>query len=270
MTDNVAATVALTGSAGRMGAVLREQLRDHVSALVLIDRVPTPGPLAPGERAVTVDLRDPAATHEALAGVDAVVHMAGIPDEAPFADLLEANVLCTHHVLEAARRHGIARTVLASSNRAAGCYPNSHLTNPADPVRPDGLYGVSKAAVEALGRMYADKFGLSVSCLRIGSFEEVPSEARHLATWLSHRDAGGFVREALRSGSPGSFEIVYAVSGNPRRFWALTGSYAPVDDAGEYAGVGDAEDVGKAFDPAAPQSGHYAGPEFTLPHLPGT
>ncbi|TGA92098.1 NAD(P)-dependent oxidoreductase [Streptomyces sp. MZ04] len=262
----IPSAVALTGASGKIGSALRLQLRDHVAQLVLVDRVPPVEPLAANERSVTVDLRDAAATAEALSGVEAVVHMAGIPDEAPFADLLEANVLCTHHVLEAARRNVISRTVLASSNRAAGFHPNSHLTRPQDAVRPDGLYGVSKVAVEALGRMYADKFGLSVSCLRIGSFEDVPSEARHLATWLSHRDAGGFVREALRTGGPGDFDITYAVSDNPRRFWELTGSYAPVDDASAYAEKISGADA--SFDPDAPQSGHFATPEFTLPHLP--
>ncbi|WP_439673487.1 hypothetical protein [Embleya sp. MST-111070] len=56
---------------------------------------------------------------------------------------------------------------------------------------------MSKVAVEALGRLYADKFGLSVVCLRIGSFVPAPAEPRHLATWLSPRDAVGYFRAAL-------------------------------------------------------------------------
>src|SRR5690606_22347832 len=123
-----------------------------------------------------------------LDGADAVVHLAGVPDEAPLADLLEANVLGAHHVLEAARRTGTPRVVLASSNRLTGCYPAARTVSAEAPPRPDGLYGVSKVAVEALGRLYADKFGLQVVCLRIGSLEPEPSEPRHLATWLSPDD----------------------------------------------------------------------------------
>lgn len=41
-----------------------------------------------------------------------------------------------------------------------------------------------KAFGEALGRLYADKFGLEVVCIRIGSFLAEPTEARHLSTWL--------------------------------------------------------------------------------------
>ncbi|MGP3951269.1 NAD-dependent epimerase/dehydratase family protein [Streptomyces sp. 7N604] len=55
--------------------------------------------------------------------------------------LLEANVLGTQHVLEAARRGGTERVVLASSNRVTGFYPAADLTGPQDPVRADGLYG---------------------------------------------------------------------------------------------------------------------------------
>jgi nucleoside-diphosphate-sugar epimerase len=41
-----------------------------------------------------------------------------------------------------------------------GLYPVSVVVDPSLPVRPDSLYGMSKAAGEALGRLYAEKFGL--------------------------------------------------------------------------------------------------------------
>ncbi|MFF3684367.1 NAD-dependent epimerase/dehydratase family protein [Streptomyces sp. NPDC002187] len=261
-------TVAVTGAAGNIGSVVREALRAETSRLVLLDRVSL-SPRAANETVHTVDLRDARAVESALAGVDAVLHLGGVPDEAPLADLLEANVLGTHHVLEAARRCGIGRVVLAGSNRVAGFYPAGHRTSPLEPVRPDGLYGVSKAAVEALGQLYADKFGLSVICLRIGSFEETPAEPRHLATWLSPRDTVGFVRAALTAPPSAGFTAVYAVSANTRRFWELPAptelAYEPVDNAEEYAaGIAGAE---LPIDPSAPQAGPYALPEVTLKHL---
>jgi hypothetical protein len=72
------------------------------------------------------------------------VHLAGVADEAPLPDLLSGGVLVAHHVLEASRRAGVRRVVLASSNRLTGCYPISQLVSPEMPPRPDGLYGVSK------------------------------------------------------------------------------------------------------------------------------
>ncbi|WP_354637498.1 NAD-dependent epimerase/dehydratase family protein [Kitasatospora camelliae] len=261
-------TVALTGAAGTIGSVVREALRGEVERLILLDRVPL-RPEAGNEDVHTVDLRDAAAVEAALAGADRVIHLAGVPDEAPLADLLDANVLGTHHVLEACRRLGVGRVVLASSNRVTGFHPVGQLTGPREPVRPDGLYGVSKAAVEALGRLYADKFGLSVLCLRIGSFEAVPTEPRHLATWLSPRDALGYLRAALTAPPTTRFATVYAVSANTRRFWELPDpavlAYAPVDDAETYAA--DIPGADRPADPASPQAGTYASPEFTLRHL---
>lgn len=128
---------------------------------------------------------------------------------------------------------------------------------------------MSKAAVEALGRLYADKFGLSVVCLRIGSFEHLPTESRHLATWLSPRDAVGFIRAALTAPPSTPFATVYAVSANTRRFWELPDptelAYTPVDNA-ELHAAGIAP-TGFPADPASPQAGPYALPEFTLKHL---
>ncbi|MEU6486358.1 NAD(P)-dependent oxidoreductase [Streptomyces sp. NPDC046887] len=261
-------TVAITGAAGNIGSVVRRALRDEVSRLTLLDRVPLEAE-ATHEVVHTVDLRDAAAVETALAGADAVLHLGGVPDEAPLGDLLDANVLGTHHVLEAARRASIPRVVLASSNRVAGFYPTAHRTTPQEPVRPDGLYGVSKAALEALGSLYADKFGVSVICLRIGSFEEVPSEPRHLATWLSPRDAVGFCRAALAAPLSTRFATVYAVSANTRRFWELPAeselAYTPLDNAEDHAA--DIATADLHADPEAPQAGSFASPEFTLRHL---
>ncbi|MEU5950832.1 NAD(P)-dependent oxidoreductase [Streptomyces sp. NPDC047525] len=260
--------MAITGAAGNIGSVAREALRHEAGRLVLLDRVPI-APVADNEQAHTVDLRDAEAVESALSGVDCVLHLGGVPDEAPLPDLLEANVLGTHHVLEAARRTGIERVVLASSNRLTGFYPTGHLTGPREPARPDGLYGVSKVALEALGQLYADKFGLSVICLRIGSFEQAPTEPRHLATWLSPRDAVGYIRAALTAPPTTRFTAVYAVSGNTRRFWELPArtelDYTPLDDAESHAAHIPGADI--PTDPAAPQAGAYATPEFTLKHL---
>ncbi|KUJ54612.1 epimerase [Streptomyces albus subsp. albus] len=264
----MAQTPPSNSAAGNIGSVVRKALQQEAERLILLDRVPLE-PEADNEAAHTVDLRDAAAVEAALAGADQVLHLGGVPDEAPLPELLEANVLGTHHVLEAARRTGIGRVVLASSNRVTGFYPVGHHTAPHEPVRPDGLYGVSKAAIEALGQLYADKFGLSVICLRIGSFEPRPTEPRHLSTWLSPRDAVGYARAALTAPPTTRFAAVYAVSANTRRFWELPDpavlGYTPVDDAEQHAGEIAGADL--PADPAAPQAGPYALPEFTLRHL---
>ncbi|WP_406120951.1 hypothetical protein [Streptomyces canus] len=72
----------------------------------------------------------------AFAGTDRVLHLGGVPDEAPLADLLQANVLGRHNVLEAALRTGTERVVPAGSNRATGLYPAAHLTGPPPDMPP--------------------------------------------------------------------------------------------------------------------------------------
>ncbi|GAA2109494.1 NAD-dependent epimerase/dehydratase family protein [Actinomadura alba] len=156
--------------------------------------------------------------------------------------------------------------VLASSNRLTGCYPAAEIVAPEMPPRPDGLYGVSKVAVEALARLYADKFGLSVVCLRIGSLEDEPGEVRHLATWLSPRDCAGFVLASLTAPDIG-FAAFYAVSANSRRFWKLPDEigYMPRDDAERYADR--FPDADAFFAGRGPQGGDYAAADYTLRHI---
>ena len=100
----------------------------------------------------------------------------------------------------------------------------------AQPRRPDGLYGASKVWGEALGRLYVDKFGLEVVCLRIGSFQPRPRERRELATWLSHADGIRLFQASLTADDVG-FAIVYGASANTRRWW-------PADDVGRLRAAG--------------------------------
>ncbi|WP_201776513.1 NAD-dependent epimerase/dehydratase family protein [Allosalinactinospora lopnorensis] len=260
--------VVITGVAGRMGPTVRAGLREEADHLVLIDREPVTAE-DEDETALEGDLSDLATLVKAFDRADAVVHLAGMSDEASFDELLEANVRGTFNVLEAARRSEVRRVVLLSSNRVTGSYPIHHHVFPDEPPRPDGLYGVSKLAVEALGQMYADTFGLEVVALRAGSFEEEPTETRHLATWLSPRDCAGFVKAALTASNV-SYVVAYAVSANARRFWDLTVAenelgYRPVDDAAKFASQFPDDDP---FWHGGPQGGDYATPESVLPHLP--
>ncbi len=232
--------VLLTGAVGRIGAVLRGGLPERGWALRSLDVVPVPDP-RPGEEHVVADVTDPAAMAEAVSGATAVVHLAGVSGESTWAAVSHANIDGTHCVLEAARRAGVPRVVLASSNHATGFTPRpaSGLLREDDGIaRPDTFYGVSKVAVEALGALYADRYGLDVVCLRIGTAAPEPTTTRHLSTWLSPRDQVSLVDAALRAPSPG-FAVVWGVSANTRGWWDLTAAralgYEPADDAEAYA-----------------------------------
>ena len=250
-------TVLLTGAAGAIGSHLRAPLREAAAELRISDVRPLAAEAA-NEVVVPADLADEAAVRRAADGADAVVHLGGIPTEAAFEELLGPNLVGTRHVFEAARRAGARRVVYASSNHATGMYPSGHPLSGVEPVRPDTLYGVSKAFGEALGRLYADKFGLEVVCLRIGSFRERPQVARELSTWLSPADMTRLALAALTAEDV-TFEVVYGVSANRRSWWdpqpGLRIGYAPEDDAEDYA-------AGFDGDPGPLQGGEYADPDI--------
>jgi uronate dehydrogenase len=229
--------VLITGAAGNIGSCLRAGLRPLVEAMVLTDaRVLEPNP---NERFVRADLADRDAMLAAAEGVDAVVHLGAVPTETPFDELLGPNLIGTFNVFEAARRAGARRVAFASSNHASGFYPVEQALTGVEPPRPDTLYGVTKVYGEALGRLYVDKFGLEVVCVRIGTFAERPRQRRDLATWLSPADAVRLFAACLSAPGVG-FRIVYGASANGHLHWDLTPArelgYEPQDDAERYAG----------------------------------
>jgi uronate dehydrogenase len=234
--------VLLTGAAGRIATAVRPVLRELAAEVVLTDRVDVAA-LEPGERFTPADLADPAPWEELAAGSDAIVHLGAVPDEAAFDVLAGPNLHGAFHVYEAARRAGVRRVVVASTGRVTGFYPvGERLDGDATP-RPDGLYAATKAFSEALGRMYADKFGLEVVALRIGMFDARPHTVRDLSVWLSPDDARRLVRAAL-TGPVDGFVCVYGGSANTRGWWDLPPSlgYEPVDDAEAYAGDVEPDD----------------------------
>jgi uronate dehydrogenase len=236
------ARVLLTGAAGKVGSCLRAGLRDGLRELRLSDLSPVEPEVA-NETDAPADLRDAAAVARAVEGVEAVVHLGAVPDEAPFDVLAGPNLHGVFHVFEAARRAGVRRVVFASSNHATGFYPTAQRLTGAEPVRPDGLYGASKAFGEALGHMYADRFGLEVISVRIGSFLPRPTQPRHLSTWLSPGDAVRLFRACLTTPDV-DYAVVYGASANDRGWWDLGPAralgYEPRDNAEAYAAeVGD-------------------------------
>ena len=229
--------VLITGAAGRIGRTLRAGLGKRYRLLRLLDLAPL-GAAAAGEEVVHADIGDLAAMEAALEGIDCVVHLAGVPEEDVWEKILPANIVGTYNVFEAARRRGTRRIVFASTNHVVGFHPRDRRLDETVMPRPDTRYGASKAFGEALGRLYADKHGISVACLRIGSFQVKPQDERQLATWISPRDTVELVRCCIEAPDY-HFLIVYGVSNNRDRRWFDQGShllgYSPQDDAEAFA-----------------------------------
>ncbi|MEA2310272.1 MAG: uronate dehydrogenase [Solirubrobacteraceae bacterium] len=234
----MAGTVLITGSAGTVGRDLRAGLRGRHGLLRLLDRAPQEPALDAAEEIVTADIGDEDALVAAMEGVDAVVHLAGIPVDAPFDAIATANLIGTQRVFDAARRAGVGRVVFASSHHAGGFYPRTHVQRVTDLPRPDSHYGVSKLFGEAVARLYHDKHGIEAACLRIQSWTDRPTVHRHLGSWLSPRDGVELVHRCLEVERLG-FAIVFGVSANTRA-WVRNEDlgwlgWEPQDDAERFA-----------------------------------
>jgi uronate dehydrogenase len=260
--------VLITGAAGGVGTLLRPRLAREGRLLRLIDVISIePGH---GEEAITADVTDEDAMAGAMDGVDAVVHLGGHSLERPWAEILEININGTYVVLEAARRAGVRHIVLASSNHAVGYHPRSGEAADYLFPRPDTFYGVSKVTKEALGSLYHDRYGMAVTCLRIGSCYERPKDSRMLSTWLSPDDCARLVEAAMAADG---FHVVWGVSANTSRWWSLEEGraigYEPQDDAEIYAAeiLARQGELDLAVLPHSRIGGPYCGPELDVDNL---
>lgn len=113
-------TLLITGASGTIGSRLAADLTAQAIPLRLLDRRHPDADPPEGAEFVQTDLRDQSAIEKAAAGCSAVIHLAGVTQEGPFAEMVEHNITGTHHVLEAARRQRVPRVVLASSHHVIG------------------------------------------------------------------------------------------------------------------------------------------------------
>lgn len=266
MTEAVSQRLLFTGAAGQLGRLLRPLLARPGRELRLLDIAPID---AGEDGAVRLQgsVTDMALMERACAGVDAVLHFGGLSVENTWQRVLDANINGSYVVLEAARRQGVRHVVLASSNHAIGYVPTDSGMIPADVApRPDTNYGVSKAAMEAIGSLYADRYGMSVTAIRIGACLERPPNARMLRLWLSPADTIRLLDATIAT--PPGFRVVWGVSRNTRAWVSLEAGeaigYYPQDDSEVFA----QELLGENGDPPADDpmlarvGGLWCGPDW--------
>ena len=91
----------------------------------------------------------------------------------------------TYNVLEAARREGVGRVVIASTVMTTFGYPMGQYIAASDPPCVESLYSATKYMGEVLGELYSRLHGLSVVCWRVGS----PADpAREQGDWMRTRE----------------------------------------------------------------------------------
>ncbi len=250
-------TILITGGSGEIATAIRPFLQPRECRL--LDLAPPTRPLRPGETFLQGDLTDVETVTEAARGADLVVHLGGYRQERDFDELLRVNIGGTRAVLEGARRAGTSRVLLASSVHAVGyATVEDSRRDPVVPVRPDSYYGVGKAALEALGSLYADRFSMVVVSARIAAFVPQPQDVRGLSLWCSPADLARLVR-ACEEFSESGHRVVWGVSANSRD-WVRpdagnTIGFHPHDDAEIFAGDLDAAPFDPDLDAETPLGG---------------
>lgn len=259
--------ILLTGAGGGVAQWLRPLLLARYGSLVVSDCVELAG-LAEGESFRHADLEDAAAVEAACSGMDGIIHLGGQSVEASWDVVNRANIQGVYNLFEGARRCGVSRVVFASSNHAVGMYPRKRKIGVGEKPRPDSRYGLSKVFGEAMGALYADKYGLRVLSIRIGNVLDYPVDRRRLSIWLHAEDllqlcAIGLEHPDLHN------EIVYGISDNERSFsdneTAFRLGYRPRHRAEDVAAAALAADAVRDPDPIGDrfQGGDFATAEFS-------
>ena len=229
-------TILITGAAGDVGTHLRRELAGkyvlRVSDLRPLKKINKE------EQFVRADISKMPDALRITRGVDAIVHLGGYSVEGPWQGILNANIVGCYNIFEAARRNGVKRILFPTSNHAVGFYRRDQTIDHRVYPRPDSRYGVSKVFGEALGSLYADKYGMEIFCMRIGNVNPVPIDKRRLSILFTPRDLAQLVTIGIER--PGiRFEIVYGISKNKRAWYdnanAYRLGYQPQDDSEKWA-----------------------------------
>jgi dTDP-glucose 4,6-dehydratase len=175
--------VLVTGGAGFIGShyvrcALTGRYADLADAeIVVLDKLTYAGNLAnladviddKRLRFVEGDILDPALVDSLMAECDEVVHFAAEShvDRSILGavEFVMTNVVGTHTLLDAARRHGIHQFVHVSTDEVygsieTGSWPEQH------PLEPNSPYSASKASSDLLARAYHRTHGLPVTITR--------------------------------------------------------------------------------------------------------
>ena len=164
--------IVVTGGAGFIGRAVVAELRRIGHDAKVADLKADSSATAPVD--LPVDVMDLASLMEAIAGADAVYHLAGPVLETARRDPFHSSALQfngTLHVLEACRECAVRRLVLASSFYVYDGLPGAGTVNEQstlDPARME-LFGALKVAAEQLVIAYSKKFSLDFVILRFGS-----------------------------------------------------------------------------------------------------
>ena len=192
--------ILVTGGSGRLGRYVVDRLKSNNQMTVLDTRDPE----VPDVDFLHGDILDLQLLTTAFQGVDAVVHLAAIPNPRTSSPdvCFEVNVQGTWRVLQAAEAAGVKRVVVASSDSATGLHFNPENWAPQylpvdenHPGRPSEVYSLTKEITESICRCFAARGKVEVIAIRPGHivFEPEYPELEDRGADLHNYHLWGFV-----------------------------------------------------------------------------
>jgi NAD+ dependent glucose-6-phosphate dehydrogenase len=227
--------VLITGSSGLIGGLVLRDLSDRYAFSGLSRR-----PVA-GIPHTAASITDFDAVRQACAGMDMVLHLAAeTEDYNDWEKVMNVTIGGTLNMYRAAQQAGVKRVVFASAgsvmigyewyegspygalaaNRIQSLPPGERMLTHTDPPRPDTFYSVGKLFGENTGRLFSDRYGMSVLVIRVGAVlpDDKPTLVRELPGYLSQRDLVSMIDKCLGAPPELRFDIFHAVSANSRRW----------------------------------------------------
>jgi nucleoside-diphosphate-sugar epimerase len=249
--------VTVTGGAGYVGALVVDELLAaghdvRVLDVLLHGQDEVAGKLdGKGVALVRGDVRDDDARARALAGADAVVHLAAIVGDPACAKdpelSREVNVEATRKLVADATRLGVGRLIFAST-----CSNYGRMADPTVPIdehgelRPVSLYAEQKVSVERMLLEGTLDGGLAATCLRFATvYGAAPRMRFDLTVNEFTRDLWA-ERELEVFGE--QFWRPYVHVGDAARGVALVLSAPPEQVAGEVFNVGHSDENYRKLD----------------------
>ena len=180
--------VVVTGGSGRLGQYVIPELMQHGYRVVNADRAAIAGGDVPAMR---IDVTNFGDVVSALAGADAVIHLAAIanPLEDPENRVFGVNLQAAWNVLEAAHIHGIPRIVMASSVNAIGAVFSRELVPPLyfpidedHPTRAEDAYSQSKWLGEELAKGFCRRRKVQIASMRFHGLWDHARQRAHQAS----------------------------------------------------------------------------------------
>ncbi len=179
--------IAVTGGSGKAGRVVVKDLLDHGYQVVNVDVAPPAENLTRFRQA---DLTNLGEVFEALDGVEAVVHLAAIPNPDRFTPghIFHNNTMGCYNVFAAAQQLKLERVVWASSETTLGLPFDRQppVYAPIDetlPALPESSYALSKVVAEEMARQFNRWSGIPFVGLRISNIKNPEQYAEFPSFW---------------------------------------------------------------------------------------